>query len=170
MNCVNTERALETHRLALLCHLTGLALLVEFLAFVPVVSMMPQWIRSYALSILVRMEAAAECLVIVSARLLNQKMPGVFDFDRAVPAPYPDFAADEVISNEALLSRIAALKAVLEDLPRYAKRLIRRLEKQRAVEQQDASWPCGLIRRILDHRNDVSQCITVRFEHRSSIP
>ncbi len=167
---MNTERVLETHRLALLRHLTGLAMLVEFLAYVPVVSMMPRWMRSYALSILVRMEAAAECLVFVSARLLSQKMPGVSDFDRAAPAPYPQFFADEAVSNEELLSRIAALKAVLENLPRYAKRLIRRCEKQVAVEQEDASWACRLSAHFLDHLNFVSQCITMHFEHRSSIP
>ena len=136
------EQALETQRSALLRLLTGLAVALRFAALAPAVSMLPQWVRSYVAALLVRIEAGVQSLVIVAACGLLRQQAAV----SPVGLTFPDLAGSTLPedggSTEALLRRIEALRAMLEDLPRHAKRLIARLMKSKAA-------PCE----IFDHWN-----------------
>ena len=126
------ERALETQRLALLRLLAGLAAALRLVAFAPAVSLMPRWVQSYVASLLERLESAAHSLVIVTAcgvlRRQGMRSMGGLSFP-----PLPVRALTEDASScAALLRQINQLRAVLEDLPRHAKRMIRRMLRPKA--------------------------------------
>ena len=143
-NDLDIEAAYETQRLKLLRLLAGLLYIVAFVSVLPVASVMPVRVRAYVASVLDRAEAAADCLVIVAASLLfGYRMPPEND----LPMPLNAECLDERdVSAEHLLQRIAALRAVLKNLPRYAKRLVQRcaeLWEERACEFV-AVIQCGL--------------------------
>ena len=116
------ERALETQRIGLLRILSGLVFALAFVSHLPAVSMVPSWVRSYVTSVLVRAEAAVASLVFVSACVLFDRA-AVFSMDRPSWLSADEHDDDPGIEN--LLRRITILRAVLADLPRYAKRLVR---------------------------------------------
>lgn len=126
---MNMERALETQRLKLLRLLAGLVVVLRFVSVAPAVSMLPQWVRSRVASLLARIESAANSLVIVAACQILRAQ-GVRSLN-GVSFPYSQGSASPVDgpSNEALLRRIKRLKALLEDLPRHARRMIARMMK-----------------------------------------
>jgi len=123
---VETEQALETQRLALLRLLARLVFVLAFVSTAPIVSLVPRWVRSYVLSVLVRAEAAAESLVIVSACFLFGRQAVARAMGGAITAPHPVALPERDFSAKYLLRRIAALRAKLNDLPRYAKRWMKR--------------------------------------------
>lgn len=126
------ERALETQRTALLRILSGLVFALAVVSHLPAVSMVPQWVRSYVASVLIRAESAAANLVFVTACVLFGPTAGS-------PTDHSSrlFAKGDDKSIENLLRRIAALRAVLEDLPRYARRLVQPRSTKTEMPSQD---------------------------------
>ena len=123
------ERALETQRLALLRLLTGLAVALGLVAFAPAVSLLPRWVRSYVASALMRVESAVHSLVIVAAcGVLREQVAGSMA-GLSFPPLKRAALTDNSASSAALLRRIAQLRAVLESLPRHARRMIARMMK-----------------------------------------
>jgi hypothetical protein len=68
-------------------------------------------------------------------------VPGLFD--PVFPDPMPVPSSDDPIDTGALVRRIAALKAALDDLPRQAKRLARWKARRELARQAD-NRPCRL--------------------------
>ncbi len=141
---MNIDAAYETQRLKLLRLLAGLVYVLAFVSVLPVASVMPVRVRAYVASVLDRAEAAADCLVIVAASLLfGYRMPPENDLPMPLNAERMD---ERDVSAECLLQRIVALKTVLENLPRYAKRLVRRCAEPREERSFELSVMafCGL--------------------------
>jgi hypothetical protein len=67
-------------------------------------------------------------------------VPGLFD--PVFPEPTPIPSRDDPIDTSALLRRIAALKAALDNLPRHAKRLAR-WKARRELARQAEVWKPG---------------------------
>jgi len=112
-----------------------MAFVVAFVSNAPAVSMLPQWVRSSIAALLPRVEAAAECLVIVAARVFcGQRIEPSLAVGLLVR---DEFAHDQDIPAVCLLRRIAVLCAALRDLPRQAKRLIKRLTRSENQEQTE---------------------------------
>lgn len=126
------EQGISTQRLRLSRLVTGLLLVVAFSSAAPFSCAYRVWLRRALLSILTRAEYAAQCLVIVQARVLAVQA-GVCDRNALIAAAREDlrnfaFSPDEDLpSFRALRRRLKALQAVLADLPRYGLRLLRRL-------------------------------------------
>ena len=161
------EQALETQRTKLLRLLAGWLVIAEWLPVAPFVGELPRWLRSFLGSLVTRAEFAAQSLVFVSARLQAQNGLGEWI------GPQPDaFAVDEangwisdgVPSTGALLRRMKALRALLDDLPRAGRRLWRRCKKRQPsllragawsrdeelfpVAQNEARWKKSIARRL----------------------
>ena len=130
------ERALETQRLALLRLLTGLAVALSLVAFAPAVSMLPRSVRSYVASLLERVEAAVHSLVIVAACGLLRRSALVSSGGLSFPPLARAVSTDGRLSSAALLRRIVRLRAVLEDLPCHAKRMIVRMMKPKTEPRE----------------------------------
>ena len=126
-------RAVDTQRDALLRLLARLMLVIEVLSCGPFDGKVTRWVCRSLSSVLSRAELAGQYLVIGSARLLVA---------RGVVAPEGDWlsaarrdagvnagASYEAVTCDSLLFRMKALKAVLEDLPRHALRLLRRIAR-----------------------------------------
>jgi len=124
------ERALETQRLRLLRLLAGLVFALALVPLAPAVSMVPRWIRSYVSSVLARMESAADGLVIVSAYLLFRHRAAAALAARPIDPPHVEVIPEDGFSVDHLLSRISALRAKLNNLPRHARRLIQRCSEK----------------------------------------
>jgi len=123
---LNLERTLETQRVKLLRLVTG------WLAVVVLVSGgslgLPRWARSFLADLIVRAEFAAQCLVLVSARLqTNERWAVAEDSPASVSRSEGGGAVDETPSVAVLLRRMKALRRVLQDLPRFGRRLLRPL-------------------------------------------
>ena len=123
------EQALEKQRLALLRLLAGLMVVVVLMSRVPVVSLAPCWVRRHVLSVLVRAETAANYLVIAAAGILFGARVETPLIGLSPPSSEPPMPDD--CSHEGLLRRIEALRTVLRNLPRSARRLIKRQAKRR---------------------------------------
>ena len=131
------ERAFETQRLALLRMLAGMMFALEFVSLLPAVSVLPAWVRSYVSSVLGRLEAAVGCLVVVSARVHFGYRASAESMERLYATPLRQAVPEGGFSIQHLVCRIAALRRRLNDLPRYAKRLIERLSRNRAEPSGD---------------------------------
>ena len=138
------EQAIETQRLRLLRFLAGLAVAVGFLSVGPVSRGFSVWACDYISSILSRAELAARCLVIAQARMIA-KSNDACDFTRFSDA----FDAPEAGQSPSdCRARFKVLRAVLMDLPRHARGLLRRIEKQsRRALCMDRTTPCPEMRR-----------------------
>jgi hypothetical protein len=109
----------------------GLFAAVVVLSVAPLSHRASHWIAGNVASILSRAELAARYLVIVQARLLAVRHDSRLEQEDLL-----DYGLrtggfrqrDESLG--ALRERLDALRAVLEDLPRYGLRLLRRAEKQ----------------------------------------
>ena len=146
------ERALETRRLRLLRLLAGLLLVVGFVSSAPS-SEFRRWIACAVTSALFRAELAVQYLVIVQARLIARRIGSDVDrkwlFDCAGLRRAEDESA---VSFAVLRQRILALRAVLSDISRQGRRLLRRAQKamrhaarsafcaKRRVPNQLARW------------------------------
>lgn len=124
------ERAIETQRLKLLRLLAGLFTAVALLSVGPIAPAWSRWVRSFVFSVLERAEAAAQSLVLAQACLIARS--NGCDVDRARLAQRHIRAmtvsdADDVPSLADLRRRIVALRALLKDLPRRSRRLLRRV-------------------------------------------
>lgn len=136
------EQELDRQRLRLLRLLAGLAALVVLVSLAPALSMVPQWVRAHMASVLVRAELAAENMVIVAAYVMTRTQVSV----APVPSVWSQELCDGRLSTVRLLRRIATLRAVLENLPRAAQRLLKRLEKARRKSREDTpvhGWDWG---------------------------
>jgi hypothetical protein len=128
---VDIETALHTQRFRLLRLLAGLVFALKVVSFMPAASMMPRSVRRSFSAIILRAEAAAQCLVVVCARLLFGRSAVEAAIGRApIPRPF-EILPDDGFSNAVLLRRIAVLQTVLRDLPRYARRLMKRCSRAR---------------------------------------
>ena len=118
---VDLERTLEIQRLRLLRLLTGWISVLGVLSFAPATLPLPRWIRAFFDRVLLRAELAAQFLVQVSAL---QQATG--DLVAHVPRERAQSQQSvEVCSTQMLLRRMIALRDVLENLPRHARRLLR---------------------------------------------
>jgi len=133
---VDIERALETQRVELLRLLAGLVVALGLVGFAPAVSLLPRWVRSYVASLLVRVDSAVHSLVIVAACGLLRQQSLVSSSGLSFPPLMRAVSTDGALSSAELLHRIRQLQAVLEDLPRYAKRLIARMMKSKAEPRE----------------------------------
>ncbi len=130
---MDIEQTLETQRHRLLRIVAGLVVLVGVLAVGPVSRRFSDWTLGFVGSVLSRAEAAARYLLITQACLIISR--NGLDLDRR---RIPEFLAPVVIVDDDgtdisltnCQGRLRALRAVLMDLPRYAGRLLRRMEKQ----------------------------------------
>ena len=127
------ERTIETQRLRLLRLVAGLFVVVGFLSVGPVSRSFSLWARGFIGPILSRAEAAVGYLVIAQARRMAARTGDTADRSRFSVSVAPEFASCERdFSLWDARGRLKVLQAVLTDLPRYALRLLRRIEKQRA--------------------------------------
>lgn len=118
---VDLERSLETQRVRLLRLLAGWIAVLGVLSFGPVAIPSPRWVRAFFDRLLIRAELAAQFLVRATA--LTQATSGL-----VATAPLEiarDPQAFEVPSAQALFARIEALRDILENLPRTARRSLR---------------------------------------------
>ena len=126
------EQEIATQRLRLSRLVAGLLLAVVFVAAAPFSSAYRVWVREAVLSILTRAEYAAQCLVLVQARVLAAQA-GVCAQAALLDAARKDMrnalrsSETTLPSFHALRLRLKALQAVLRDLPRHGLRLLRRL-------------------------------------------
>ncbi len=122
---MSIEQAIETQRLRLLRLVAGLLAAVVFLSVGP----LPRLFSSTVSYILIRAEAAAQYLLIAYAGLIVDKKQSAIN--RAQLLEYaPAISLEEkAFSPVCLRRRLIALRKVLEDLPRYALRLLHRIEK-----------------------------------------
>jgi len=126
---VDLERALETQRVRLLRLLTGWFAVVAVMSGGPFAVALPRWVRAVFADLLVRAELAAQCLVQVSARLQAGDRWGFVEDASSSFVPL-DAAGrtDDVPSTAALLRRMRALRRLLQNLPHFGRRLLRRLD------------------------------------------
>ena len=123
------ERTLETQRLRLLRIVAGLLFAVGVLLVGPVSRGFSVWVCRSVASVLSRAELAARYLVIAQARMMAVQRG--FDWDVRL---FADSQASAAASSSAPPSvaacraRLWALRAVLMNLPRYAERLLRRIQ------------------------------------------
>ena len=126
------EQGISTQRLRLSRLVTGLLVVVAFLSAAPFSCAYRTWLRRALLSILTRAEYAAQCLVMVQARILAVQA-GVRDRNTLFAAAREHLhnlassPEEDLPSFRALRRRLRELQAVLANLPRYALRLLRRL-------------------------------------------
>ena len=118
---MNLERTLETQRVRLLRLLAGWIAVLGVLSFGPVALPMPRWVRAFFDRVLIRAELAAQFLM--RAIALTQATSGLVT--QTPMARTERRMAVDVPSAQMLLRRMKALRDVLEDLPRYARRLLR---------------------------------------------
>ena len=126
------ERAMETQRLKLLRILTGLALVVVFVARIPAVSMMPRWVCAAVLAQLVRIESAINSLIIVA----SVAVCGYRGEALRLPSPAHLDRSGRDVPIAGLLRKIARLQAILDDLPGHARRLMRRMTRSNTAEPE----------------------------------
>jgi len=123
---VDLERALETQRVRLLRLLTGWFAVVALISAGPFAVPLPRWVRAVFADLLVRAEFAAQCLVRVSAHSQAGDRWVVAQGSSSSLAPLDKAErTDEVPSTATLLHRMKALRGVLQDLPRFGRRLLR---------------------------------------------
>lgn len=124
MDDVDFERTLETQRVRLLRLLTGWFSVVVLLSVGPLALPLPFWFGSFLAGVLTRAELAAQYLVRASVCL--QARDGLAIAEGA--SPFAGSAVrgsvDAVPSTRDLLRRMNALRRILEDLPRYARRMM----------------------------------------------
>jgi len=164
---MDLERAMILQRDALLRLLAGLVIAVRVMSFGPLANLVPRWVAAFISSFLDRAEAAAQCLVIATAAKSGVRVScSSKEFARllANAERVEDAGLDpsDLISSDRLWTRIEALRDVLENLPRHARRLVRCLT-QRAEPSR-----LGL---ASDTRNTcVSEVIGVHFGYQRFVP
>ncbi len=125
------ERALETQRLRLLRLVAGLVVLVGVLSLGPVSKGFSGWTCRFVGSILSRAETAARYLAIAQVRMMLARSGMELNQRQISDSLARAYAPDDVdLSLLECRRRLRGLCAVLEDLPRFALRLLRWIEKQ----------------------------------------
>ena len=128
---MDIERTLETQRLKLLRIVAGLWVVVGVLAIGPVSRRFFDWTLGFVGSILLRAEAAAKYQVIAQMRLIVSRSGMPIDQGRIFERLARIAVEDETdLSLSECRWRLKRLRAVLMDIPHYAARLLRRIEKQ----------------------------------------
>lgn len=116
---MDLKQAIEIQRVRLLRLLTGWFVVFGFLSVAPVP--VPRWARVFLDDVLTRAECAARNMVYASALI---KSNGGLVQPFATLCPQPEIA-DDVPTTAALLRRMKALRRMLQDLPRHARRIMR---------------------------------------------
>ena len=154
------ERAIETQRLALLRLLAGWQIAVAVLTAAPFAPAFTRWVCGLVFSVLLKAEAAAECLVFVQARLIASERGGSVDLawpSRTGIGRSGD--VDEPPCPAELCRRLKALRRLLDDLPKHGRRLLRRIQAARdasavavRLSDQDAALSGGRTVRFAAHQ------------------
>ena len=118
---MDLKRALETQRVKLLRLLTGWIFLLGVLSVGPLALPVPRSVRTYFETWLIRAECAAQYIFQASA--LMQGVGGVASTKRPMLRSNHEEEGD-VPSARALIRRMNALRDLLENLPRYPRRLL----------------------------------------------
>jgi len=131
------EQGIKTQRLKLLRMIAGLLSVVVFVSLVPFSCECRRWVRGMVFSVLSRAECAAQNLVIAQAAVIARQCGLRVDFERVLrgatsQSPEGLVSEMDVPSLRALRLRLVALRAVLLNLPRCAKRLLRRAMRGRS--------------------------------------
>lgn len=140
---MDLEAAVETQRMALLRLLAGWFVVVGFLAKGPFVLPLPRSVRCFFGTLLTRAELAAQYLL--RASVCVQGGRGETCSPQA-PMPLPVSCADDALTFEALVGRMTALRELLENLPRVARRMVRRQSRQAERRQPRSHRPARLSR------------------------
>ena len=141
------ERALETQQGKLLRLLAGWFAVVGFMSLGPLRVELPQWMRAFLDSVLIRAEFAAQNLIWVAAYVAAKKgMGGTAGLrPRSIPFLKPVDSLDPVPSTQALLRRMKALRRLLETLPRQGVRMLRRRARNKLKRSfWGTVWPVDL--------------------------
>jgi len=158
---MSLERALETQRLRLLRLVTGWLAVVTLMSVGPVAVPLPRCVRSFLSDLLARAECAVQNLIFVSARVQAGENWFVANDVRGCPVPLRDGSvADDVPSVAVLIRRMKAVRRMLLALPRYGRRLLRRLRPARSVSPP--AFEAGSSRDVL--RSAFSQWIVPGVE------
>ena len=125
---MDLERALEMQRVKLLRLLTGWFALMALVSGGSLAFPLPRWARSFFVDLIVRAEFGAQCLVRVSAHLqAGERWALAENSVSSFPVLEAGDAGEDVPSTAALIRRMKALRRLLRDVPRYARRLLRPL-------------------------------------------
>ena len=136
---MNVEWAVETRRLALLRLLAGWFFLAGLVSREAFVLPLPRELCRYLDSLVVRAELAAQYLLYIAVRQQGGNPRAIFG---ALPAPSSVRDAESVPTVAALSRRMAALRDLLENLSREARRLMCRHADRRV-------WHCDPAKRPL---------------------
>ena len=158
---MDLERAIDTQRDALLRLLARLLFAVQVVSCGPFRGRVPRWVSWAVSSILDRAEMAAGYLIIASVRAVMAKgVMSLADRTRLDPVTLCgyrsgdfDLSPDEAVSAQGLLSRIRALKALLENLPHYARRALARHAQSAPSYSASAPRPNMTIRPVAAWRH-----------------
>ena len=115
---MDLEQSLETQRVTLLRLLAGWIAVLGVLSFGPVALPVPRWVRAFFDRLLIRAELATQFLV--RAVALSQATDAL-----VAPAPFLRARGQQAVdvpSAQTLLRRMNALRNVLENLSRSARR------------------------------------------------
>jgi len=157
------ERALEIQRVKLLRLLAGWFAIVGFLSAGPLRLELPRWMRAFFAALLIRAEFAAQSLVWVAACVAAKKTASPSTQLHAASLPFikPIASGDPVPSTQALLHRMKALMALLENLPRHGLRLLRRRVRGKSKQprlaaewRSDSGSSLSRVRGLADQRID----------------
>ena len=132
---MDLERSLETQRVKLLRLMAGWVAVLGVLTFGPVALPAPRWVRACFDAVLTRAELATQFLVRASA--LMHGADGLMVSPLVACARKQQDA--DVPSAQVLFARMEALRDVLTNLPRYARRLLR--VRKQAGEAFDFTEP-----------------------------
>ena len=138
------EEIIETQRLRLLRLVAGLVVLVGFLSLGPVSRGFSVWSCHFVGSILSRAEAAGRYLVIAQARMIVAREGVAIDrsaFEDALARVVPVDSAESSLSE--CRGRLMALRALLLNLPRYARHLLRQIARRTRSSDQPALRPAA---------------------------
>ena len=127
------KQEIETQRLKLLRLVTGWLVLLGVLSAGPLALPLPRWVRAFFEAVVIRAECAAQYVVQASA--LMQAVGGVAPTAGLMPRTACE-EEDDVPTARDLIRRMEALRDVLENLPRYARRLL----KVRTVAGEAFDW------------------------------
>lgn len=128
---MTTEQTLETLRLRLLRLVAGLLFVLGFLSVGAGSRGFSDWVFGYVGSVLSRAELAVRYLLIAQAKALGSQRGyeathAMLSEALAQTRPVPE----DTLTLADCRARLRALQAVLENVPRHALRLLRRISRQ----------------------------------------
>lgn len=127
---MDVQAAIETQRLRLLRLLAGMLAVVAFVSAAPISRGFSRWVVEGVAAILPRAELAAQYLLFAQAGARAARANGPVDRRRLLDHALRDRPGDgNRITLSSLRHRLEVLRALLEDLPGFGLRLLRRVRK-----------------------------------------